>query len=160
MRNLAKRSAEAAKDTTELISGALQDAEQGVHINEEVMSQLEELDAGVRRVQGVMGEIAEASAQQQRGVDEINSAVEQMNELTQSIAASAEENASSAEELRTQTRRVEGLVGEFQLAGDRGGSDRFAAGRGLARSDDPVARVAESDGWMEAPSRVAEPIGS
>ena len=156
--NLAKRSAEAAKDTTELIAGSVQNAERAVDINDEVRAQLEELGVGVRRVQTVMGEIAEASAQQQRGVDEINLAVEQMNDLTQSVAASAEESASAAAELRAQTQAVEALVGEFRLAGDHGGADRSVAAGGRERTHDPAGE--ELDAWTEATGRVAQPIGS
>ena len=137
VRNLAMRSAEAAKDTTELIAVSVQNAEVGVQINDEVMAHLQELDTGVRRVQTVMNEIAEASSQQQRGVDEINSAVDQMNELTQSIAATAEESASSAEALTTQTRHVQGLIQEFQLdAEDRavGRLDESTESRGRAEN--------------------------
>jgi methyl-accepting chemotaxis protein len=116
VRNLAMRSAEAAKETAELIEGAVQNAEQGVTINEEVVSRLGEISQGVTSISAVMSEIAEASEQQNRGVDEITTAVEQMNGVTQATAASAEESASAADELTSQARRVEELVSSFRLS--------------------------------------------
>ncbi len=115
VRNLAMRSAEAAKDTARLIEESVGNAEQGVSINEEVLGQLKEIDAGVKRVREVMEEIAAASEQQTDGVDEINGAVDEMNEVTQTTAASAEESASAAEELTAQAERFRALVGGFEL---------------------------------------------
>ena len=168
VRNLAMRSAEAAKGTAELIEGSVENAERGVVINEEVMAQLGDIDSGVQRVQEVMGEIAVASEQQGRRVDEINTAVEQMNGLTQSTAASAEESASAAEELTSQTRRLEELVGDFTLK--RRAAGGASTGRKKARRSGQVAQVeagvghAESrrggngDGDGSAANRVAEEL--
>jgi methyl-accepting chemotaxis protein len=129
VRNLAMRSAEAAKDTADLIDESVTNAERGVQINEEVVAHFGEIDGGVGRVREVMGEIAVASEQQGRGIDQINSAVEQMNAVTQSTAASSEESASAAEELTAQARRVRELVTQFRLSTHRGAHPSYAGPR-------------------------------
>jgi methyl-accepting chemotaxis protein len=116
VRNLAMRSAEAAKDTASLIEESVANADEGVKINQKVVTQLGEIATGVDRVREVMGAIASASEQQGQSVQQINGAVEQMNDVTQSTAASAEESASAAEELTAQASRVRELVGGFDLS--------------------------------------------
>jgi methyl-accepting chemotaxis protein len=117
VRNLAMRSAEAAKGTASLIEESVANADKGVQINEEVVVHLGEIEDGVDRVREVMGEIATASEQQGESIHQINSAVESMNGGTQSTAASAGESASAAEELTAQASRVRELVGEFDVTG-------------------------------------------
>jgi methyl-accepting chemotaxis protein len=118
VRNLAMRSAEAARNTSELIEGSVKNAEEGVELNREVLRNLEEISGQVNKVREVMGEIAAASEQQTQGVGQINIAVEQMNSLTQASAANSEESASAAEELSSQAGVMLGLVRQFQLEDD------------------------------------------
>jgi hypothetical protein len=115
VRNLAMRSAEAAKNTAQLIAESVQNADGGVTINREVIKNLEEINHQVQRVSEVMGEIAAASEQQSQGIEQINSAVNQMNQVTQATAASSEESASAAEELSGQAQEMLGLVTSFRL---------------------------------------------
>ncbi|MCH7562439.1 MAG: MCP four helix bundle domain-containing protein [Gemmatimonadetes bacterium] len=130
VRDLAMRSAEAARNTSELIEVSVQNAEEGVALNQEVVAQLGEIDSGVARAREVMGEIALASEQQKRGVEEINTALERMDGVTQATAASAQESASAAEELASQAQRVQELVGSFELtsASGRGGQQEARSG--------------------------------
>jgi methyl-accepting chemotaxis protein len=130
VRNLAMRSAEAAKSTQELIEGAVRNAEEGVSLNERVTAQLDEIRTGVARVEGVMTEIADAGDQQRAGVDQITGAVEQMNGVTQNTAASAEESASAAEELSAQAGQLQGLVGRFRITSVPPGRSGSAPGNG------------------------------
>jgi methyl-accepting chemotaxis protein len=81
VRNLAMRSAEAAKMTAQLINDAVDKADDGVTLNQEVLSHLEEIVQRVYQVNAVMGEIAMASEQPQ-GVEQINLAREQLSPLT------------------------------------------------------------------------------
>ncbi|MBK8575212.1 MAG: HAMP domain-containing protein [Elusimicrobia bacterium] len=99
VRNLAMRSAEAAKNTANMIEGSVKNSENGVAINQEVMKNLEEINGHAKRVSEVMAEIAAASDQQSQGVGQVNTAMEQMNQLTQQNAANSEESASASEEL-------------------------------------------------------------
>lgn len=116
VRSLAMRSAEAAKNTAALIEESVGNAENGVELNADVLSQLGDIAAQVNRVGEVMGEIAAASEQQSDGVGQINGAVEQMNGVTQGVASSSEESAAAAEELSGQSSRVRELVGSFDLS--------------------------------------------
>jgi methyl-accepting chemotaxis protein len=115
VRNLAMRSAEAAKNTATLIEGAVKNADQGVQINTEVIANLGEISELVGRVRNVIGEISSASDQQDRSVSQISSAVEQMNAVTQHTAANAEESASAASELSGQAEELRRMVSGFRL---------------------------------------------
>lgn len=116
VRNLAMRSAEAAKNTAQLIEEAVRKAEDGVMLNREVLGNLGEIVTQVHKVSEVMGEIATASEQQQQGVQQLNTAVRQLNQVTQQTAANSEEAASTAEELSGQALEMRHLVGTFQLS--------------------------------------------
>jgi methyl-accepting chemotaxis protein len=116
VRNLAMRSAEAAKNTANMIEESVKNAEGGVAINQEVLRNLTEINSQVNKVSAVMAEIAAASEQQSQGVEQVNTAVEQMNQVTQQVAANAEESASAAEELSGQSEEMKGMVGAFQLS--------------------------------------------
>ena len=111
------RSAEAAKNTAILIEGSVTRAEEGVAVNQEVLTILQEMNGEIRKVTEVMAEIAEGSNQQERGVDQINTAVSQMNQITQHTAASSEESASDAQELASQATEMQNMIAMFQLAG-------------------------------------------
>ena len=102
VRNLAQRSAEAAKETSVKIEGAIGKTSQGVEISGKVVSALNDIVAKVRQVDELVAEVAGASREQTQGVTQINSAVAQMDKVTQSNAATAEESASAAEELNAQ----------------------------------------------------------
>ncbi len=121
VRNLAMRSAEAAKDTAQLIEESVGNAEGGVALNQEVMGNLEEISAQVGKVSEVMAEISAASEQQSQGIEQITTAVEQMNQVTQQSAANAEESSSAAEELSGQSEEMRSLVGRFRITGQHDG---------------------------------------
>ena len=116
VRNLAMRSAEAAKNTAQLIDEALRKAGEGVAQNREVLTNLEEVVSQVHKVNEVMSEIAEASAQQQEGVKQLDAAVGQLNLVTQQTASSSEQAASTAEELASQSMEMRHLVRAFRLS--------------------------------------------
>lgn len=118
VRNLAMRSAEAAKNTSNLIEESVKNAEGGVTINQEVLANLREINEQVNKVSAVMAEIASGSDQQSQGIDQVTSAVQQMNEMTQQNAANAEESAASAMELDNLSHKMQKMVDAFQL-GDR-----------------------------------------
>lgn len=117
VRNLAMRSAEAAKDTAKLIEESVKNAENGVVVNQEVVMNLEEINEQVNKVNEVMCEISTASTHQTQGIDQINTAIDQMNQLTQANAASSEESASAAQELSSQAKEMNRLIAGFQLSG-------------------------------------------
>jgi methyl-accepting chemotaxis protein len=135
VRNLAMRSAEAAKNTANLIEESVKNSENGVNLNQEVLRNLNEINGQVKKVGAVMAEIAAASEQQNQGVDQVNSVINQMNIVTQQIAANAEESASGAEELSGQAEELKSMVRAFQLSkggtsSARSASTSIAAGKG------------------------------
>jgi PAS domain S-box-containing protein len=154
VRNLAMRSAEAAKNTANLIEGSVKNAEQGVAINQEVFANLEEINTQVRKVGEVMAEIAAASEQQSEGIEQVTQAVSQMDQVTQQNAANSEESASAAQELASQAAEMNGLVETYRLSsaraadapGKRRGTAAPAAGQwGASRNAvQPVRRPANT----------------
>jgi methyl-accepting chemotaxis protein len=118
VRNLAQRSAQAAKETAAMIEGAISKTGQGVEISRKVSETLNEIVAKVRQVDELVAEMAGASNEQTQGITQINTAVGQMDKVTQSNAASAEESAAAAQELNAQAVTVNQSVTELlQLVG-------------------------------------------
>ncbi|HQU83952.1 MAG TPA: methyl-accepting chemotaxis protein, partial [Pyrinomonadaceae bacterium] len=116
VRNLAMRSAEAAKTTAKLIDESVANTNEGVSINTEVREKLHKINELIEKTNVVVGEIASASNQQNQGIEQINNAIEQMNLTTQQTAANSEESASSAEELSSQSYEMLGLVKSYKLS--------------------------------------------
>ncbi len=103
VRNLAQRSAEAAKSTTALIGQSQGNADKGVSVIAELLEQS-------RKVSHLAAEVAAASNEQAQGIEQVNVAVSQMNRVTQSNAANAEESAAAGEELSAQASRLDEMV--------------------------------------------------
>jgi len=116
VRNLAMRSAEAAKTTAQLIDEAVTNTNHGVTLNDEVKRNLAEINEQIEKVSVVVSEIAAASDQQSQGVAQINTAIEQMNDVTQQTAANSEESASAAEELSSQSQEMLSLISSYKLS--------------------------------------------
>ncbi|MCK4624599.1 MAG: hypothetical protein KAV00_04755, partial [Phycisphaerae bacterium] len=116
VRNLAQRSAEAARNTSDMIEGAVKNADGGVSISKEVDQQFGEITEGIRKVNDLVGEIAAASNEQAQGIEQINVAVGQMDQVTQASAANAEESAAAAEELNAQAEELRNMAGAFDLS--------------------------------------------
>jgi methyl-accepting chemotaxis protein len=126
VRNLAQRSAQAAKETAAKIESAIGKAGQGVQISQKVTATLNEIVVKARQVDELAAAVANASREQTQGITQINTAVGQMDKVTQSNAASAEESAAAAEELNAQAEMMKEAVQKLrQLAGSRTG---FGAG--------------------------------
>jgi methyl-accepting chemotaxis protein len=113
VRNLAQRSAQAAKDTTAKIEGAISKTGQGVEISRKVAETLNEIVTKARQVDELAAEVASASNEQIQGISQINTAVAQMDKVTQSNAASAEESAAASEELNGQAQTMQEAVAEL-----------------------------------------------
>jgi methyl-accepting chemotaxis protein len=123
VRNLALRSAQAAKDTSALIEESQQRAQEGVNASQEAQTLLQQIKKTVEDANTVVREVAAASKEQSRGVEQITQAVAQMDQVTQSNAANAEENAAASEELSSQAVSLRGTVANLTtlvLGGQRG----------------------------------------
>jgi len=118
VRNLAQRSAQAAKETASKIEGAINNTAQGVQISAKVTEALNAIVAKARQVDELVTEVANASREQTQGITQINTAVGQMDKVTQSNAANAEESAAAAQELSDQADLMKQAVLELtQLVG-------------------------------------------
>jgi hemerythrin-like metal-binding protein len=110
VRNLAQRSAQAARETSAKIEGAVANTMHGVQINGKVAATLKEIVDKARQVDELVAEVTGASQEQSQGISQINAAVSQMDKVTQSNAASAEESAAAAQELSGQAEAMKASV--------------------------------------------------
>jgi methyl-accepting chemotaxis protein len=115
VRNLAQRSAAAAKETAEMIEGSIKKTEAGAKIAEETSKALEEIVAGSAKVTDLIGEIAAASKEQAQGIGQINTGLSQVDQVTQQVTANAEESASASEELSSQSLQLKEMLTKFKL---------------------------------------------
>jgi len=116
VRSLAQRSAEAAKNTAQMIEGAVKNAEGGVRISDEMAAVLKEIVEHASKVGDLVAEISAAAVEQSQGIDQITTAVSQMDQVTQTNASNSEESASAAEELNSQAEELQAMVGNFRLS--------------------------------------------
>lgn len=110
VRNLAQRSAEAARNTSELIEASQQNADNGVSVSTEVADVLTEITNGVGEITKTMGDLSASIAEQTKGVAEINSAIGEMANITKTNAATAEESSAAGEELSAQASELNSAV--------------------------------------------------
>lgn len=115
VRNLAQRSAEAAKEIKALISDSVERVELGSQLVDKAGSTMSEVVNSIRRVTDIVGEISAASSEQSQGVAQVGEAVTQMDQTTQQNAALVEESAAAADSLRRQAQDLVDAVAVFQL---------------------------------------------
>ena len=115
VRNLAARSAGAAKETTELIEGSIKKTEAGTKIADETAQALDRIVEGVQSAVTLVAEIASASNQQASGIREVNKGIEQMSQVVQTNSATSEEAAAAAEELSSQAELLKSMVAQFRI---------------------------------------------
>jgi len=115
VRNLAQRSAAAAKEIKELITESVQQVADGGKLADSAGAAMQDIVKSVQNVAGLMQEIASASQEQSLGIDQVNQAVTQMDNTTQQNAALVEQAAAAAQSLSEQAARLEEVVGLFKL---------------------------------------------
>jgi methyl-accepting chemotaxis protein len=119
VRNLAQRSAEAAKEIKGLIGTSVDKVESGSKLVADAGQTMNEIVASVQRVTDIIGEITAAAGEQSDGIGQVNSAVIQLDQMTQQNAALVEQSAAAAESLKDQAARLVSAVGVFQLEAAR-----------------------------------------
>lgn len=117
VRNLAQRSASAAKEIKELITDSVSKTMEGTKLVESAGETMHEIVTSVQRVTDIMSEITAASAEQSSGINQVNDAVNHMDEVTQQNAALVEEAAAAAESLVEQASTLMDTVNQFKLRG-------------------------------------------
>ena len=137
VRNLAQRSAAAAKEIKDLIGDSVDKVQAGNRLVEQAGSTMHEVVASVRRVTGIMSEMMSASQEQSAGIEQINIAVTQMDNVTQQNAALVEEAAAAAQAMQEQVNSLNEVVSVFRVGNIAGGRD--AGLRVVSRPPPPLA---------------------
>ena len=115
VRNLASKSAEAARDTSSMIANSIEKAELGSHIARDTAQSLEEIVSGINESAQIVYEIAQSSEQQSAGIRQINIGIDQVAQVVQANSATSEESAASSEEMSGQAAMLEEMVAQFKL---------------------------------------------
>ncbi|MEK7755702.1 MAG: methyl-accepting chemotaxis protein, partial [Planctomycetota bacterium] len=140
VRNLAQRSASAAKEIKGLINESIQRVTDGGTLVDQSGKTLEEIVGSVKRVTDIIAEIAAASQEQASGIEQVNKAIMQMDETTQQNAALVEEATSASQSMREQAVELMRQVDFFKMAAS--GAARGGRPSGGAARHKPVARPA------------------
>ncbi|QNB09495.1 HAMP domain-containing protein [Herbaspirillum frisingense] len=151
VRTLAQRSASAAKEIKALIDDSVARVDNGSQLVEQAGSTMSEVVASVRRVTDVVAEISAASHEQSDGIEQINHAIVQMDEVTQQNAALVEQAAAAAQSLQEQSVRLSETVGVFKLSSSDAPRAQ-AARKPLAPRPATTARPAAKTGQAAAPA--------
>nr|WP_315214978.1 methyl-accepting chemotaxis protein [uncultured Duganella sp.] len=120
VRNLAQRSAGAAKEIKELIGDSVDKVDAGSRLVDEAGQTMDLIVTSIRQVADIMGEITAATQEQSNGIEEVNQAITQMDEMTQQNAALVEQSAAAAESMQEQAELLAQAVSVFKLAEDVG----------------------------------------
>ena len=128
VRSLAQRSSQAAKDIKDLITNSNGQVKDGVELVNKAGESLTEIVESINKVAAVVSDIANASIEQATGIEQINKALTQMDEVTQQNSALVEENAATAKTLEFQAKAMDEQVAFFQI----GGAGEFAAPAAMA----------------------------
>jgi methyl-accepting chemotaxis protein len=118
VRSLAQRSAAAAKEIKELIGDSVDKVDTGSRLVDEAGGTMQEIVASIRHVADIMGEITAASQEQSSGIEQVNLAIAQMDEVTQQNAALVEEAAAAAESMRDQASKLATSVSVFKFSSE------------------------------------------
>ncbi|WP_019592308.1 methyl-accepting chemotaxis protein [Thioalkalivibrio sp. ALRh] len=158
VRNLAQRSAQAAKEIKTLINDSVERIGEGSKLVDNSGKALEDIVDSVKKVSDIIAEIAAASEEQSTGLDEINKAVTQLDEVTQQNAALVEEAAAASESLDDQSRELLDLMSFFK------GEQAAAAGQAMrqpsARSAPAGARAQSGASALKRPASASGNAGS
>ncbi len=120
VRNLAQRSAAAAKEIKELITTSVANVDAGAHLVDKAGATMDDIVSSVARVTDIMAEIMAAGEEQGAGIEQINQAIAQMDQVTQQNAALVEEAAAAADSLQEQAQGLAHLVDTFRLDSSNG----------------------------------------
>jgi len=117
VRNLAQRSASAAKEIKQLINESAERIASGSELAQTAGATMAEIVLSVEKVTGIMSAISAASAEQEHGIEQVNAAIGEMDGVTQQNAALVEEAAAAADAMQDQARELAQLVGSFKIDG-------------------------------------------
>jgi methyl-accepting chemotaxis protein len=153
VRNLAQRSSQAAKDIKDLITNSNSQVQDGVELVNKAGTALAEIVESINQVATIVADIANASGEQATGIEQVNKALTQMDEVTQQNSALVEENAATAKTLDEQARAMSERVAFFRIADDAPQAMRAAAGARPAQPAPKAAPRPQSAPVAKAPPR-------
>lgn len=139
VRNLAARSANAAKETTAMIEGSIKKVEGGTKIATETSAALNKIVDGIAKVANIVGDIAIASNEQATGISQINQGIMQVSEVVQTNSATSEESAAASEELSSQAELLREQVAKFKLK-----KTTYASYSGMDKLSPEIIRMLEN----------------
>ncbi len=160
VRNLAHRSAEAARETAAKIENSNQRSEHGIRLSERVGNNFNEITQRARKLDTMIQEIADAAKQQSQGIETINAEISRIDQITQANSASAEETASSSAELQSQADRLREAVEELNrmVHTDAEAAARHEAPAAVTHASTPKAPMMPSSATKApAPKSVSAP---
>jgi len=168
VRNLAQRSATAAKEIKTLIGDSVEKVEAGTRLVDQAGSTMTEVVDSIRHVTDIMGEITAASEEQSRGIDQINQAVMDMDDVTQQNAALVEQAAAAAGSMQDQAAKLTQVVSVFKLNGSsaligkQAAASRAQPVRSMQQkiSRSPAAPRIAAKRVGETPAPIAKPISA
>jgi len=137
VRNLASKSAEAAKDTGDMIQNSMEKAELGSQIAGGTAESLREIVSGISESSELIAEIARASEEQSMGISQINTGIDQVAQVVQQNSATAEESAAASEEMSSQSTMLEELISQFKIKSDNSFRALPVPGRIMNSHDEP-----------------------
>jgi methyl-accepting chemotaxis protein len=152
VRNLAQRSAQSAKETSGKIEGAVSNSERGVAISTRVAESLAVINGKAGEMHAVVSEIANASDEQNKGIGQLTSAVQEMDKVTQTNAASAEETASASEELNSEAASLRDSVTELASLVRKSGRNSLTVKTPRKTAKPSVASSAKKVTWGKTQS--------
>ncbi len=141
VRSLAQRSAAAAKEIKTLIEDSVGKVQDGSKLVEEAGHTTQEIVTSIKRVTDIMAEISAASLEQSSGIEQVNTAITQMDDVTQQNAALVEEAAAAAESLEEQALQLVQVVTRFKIESAAAGTQRIAAERVVHKVEAPHSKT-------------------
>ena len=126
VRNLATKSAEASRNTADLINGSMRAVENGTRIADHTARSMQNVEEGVRIVVGAVEGISVSTSRQAESVTQLSQGIEQISNVVQVNSATAEESAAASEELSAQAMLLRELIERFQLRGNTSDESELA----------------------------------
>jgi methyl-accepting chemotaxis protein len=159
VRNLAMRAADAAKNTASLIEGTVKKVKDGSELVSRTNDAFERVAGSSAKAADLVAEISAASSEQAQGIGQINTAVTELDKVTQQNAANAEESASAAEEMSAQAETMKGMMDELVAIVGRSGKARKAdsrSSRNAPKSEKPHKAMASAANKSKSKTRPAK----
>jgi methyl-accepting chemotaxis protein len=160
VRNLAGRSATAAREIKSLIQDSVQKVEEGSNLVTQSGATLEQIIAAVKKVTDIVAEISAASNEQSAGIDQVNKAVMQLDELTQQNAALVEQASAASQSMAEQARGLNDVMGRYRVDAPTGIAPSTRASRTAVQAVSQPQRRKATRPWAGAATAAARPVAA